>query len=302
MKYAKVKEKGQALLIILLVLSVGLTVVLSVASRSVTDINISTQEEDSLRAFSAAEAGIEESLLSGGSVPLTSLSNDAQFETDYVVPSAGSRFYYPQNLYSGERAPFWLVSHDANGVLTCNGEPCLQANSAQFCWGDPDAAVDNTSPAIEVSIFYDDTQNTTTSDDYSNVSIRRVAYDGVSARQASNNFSPASSGCNIDGKDYLFSTGTIDFSTIGISCGDTAGCLLLASVRMFYNETTAHPIGITTAPLSGSSLPSQGVRIESTGTSGDATRKVTVYRTFSTAPGIFDAGVFSYTNLLKSNN
>ena len=56
-------QKGQALIIILLVMSVVLTVVLSSVSRSVTEIVVTGYEEDALRAFSAAEAGVEEKLL-----------------------------------------------------------------------------------------------------------------------------------------------------------------------------------------------------------------------------------------------
>lgn len=58
----KLKNRGQMILVILLVMAVGLTIGLSVASRSITDVNFSTKIEDSSRAFSAAESGIEEAL------------------------------------------------------------------------------------------------------------------------------------------------------------------------------------------------------------------------------------------------
>ena len=50
-------QSGQALLVILLSMAVILTLVLSVASSSITDVTVTTFEEDALRAFSAAEAG-----------------------------------------------------------------------------------------------------------------------------------------------------------------------------------------------------------------------------------------------------
>lgn len=53
---------GQAALIVTLVVIVGLTVAVAVISRSVTDVGISTQEEERARSFSAAEAGIEDAL------------------------------------------------------------------------------------------------------------------------------------------------------------------------------------------------------------------------------------------------
>ncbi len=62
----KIKQNsGQTLLIIVLIAAVILTVGLAVASYSITDIKISQQEEESARAFSAAEAGIEEALKLG---------------------------------------------------------------------------------------------------------------------------------------------------------------------------------------------------------------------------------------------
>lgn len=55
-------NSGQAALIILLIMVALLTIGLSVVSHSVTDISISQDEEEAMRAFSAAEAGIEEAL------------------------------------------------------------------------------------------------------------------------------------------------------------------------------------------------------------------------------------------------
>lgn len=56
------KNSGQITLVALLVMVVLLTVGLAVVSRSVTDIRISKEAEESARAFSAAEAGIEDLL------------------------------------------------------------------------------------------------------------------------------------------------------------------------------------------------------------------------------------------------
>ena len=60
----KTVQAGQALLIVLLVTAVALTVGLAAVSRSVTEVEISREEEEAVRAFSAAEAGIEEVLKS----------------------------------------------------------------------------------------------------------------------------------------------------------------------------------------------------------------------------------------------
>jgi len=69
------KDLGQIALGILLIMVVLLTVGLAVVSRSVTDIRISKETEESARAFSVAEAGIEEMLkrevLTPGTEPIS---------------------------------------------------------------------------------------------------------------------------------------------------------------------------------------------------------------------------------------
>lgn len=57
-------SKGQAVLIVLLVIAVALGFGLSIISQSVTDVKISKQEQEAARAFNAAEAGVEEALKS----------------------------------------------------------------------------------------------------------------------------------------------------------------------------------------------------------------------------------------------
>lgn len=58
----KSRKSGQVVLIVLLVVVVVLTIGLSLISQSVTDISISKDEQEAIRAFSAAEAGIESAL------------------------------------------------------------------------------------------------------------------------------------------------------------------------------------------------------------------------------------------------
>ena len=55
-------QSGQILIIILLVLVVGISIVLSLSARSLTDIRTTTSTEQSNRAYFAAEAGIERAL------------------------------------------------------------------------------------------------------------------------------------------------------------------------------------------------------------------------------------------------
>src|SRR3989338_3701872 len=74
-------QSGQMLLVVVLVMVVALTVGLSVASRTITSLKISKQNEDSQRAFQAAETGIQEALqqLSGNHTVAGILDNQASF-------------------------------------------------------------------------------------------------------------------------------------------------------------------------------------------------------------------------------
>lgn len=78
---------GQAALIVTLVVIVGLTVAVAVISRSVTDVGVSTQEEERARSFSAAEAGVEDALrqdlssIAGGNFQV----GGQETTTDYTV-------------------------------------------------------------------------------------------------------------------------------------------------------------------------------------------------------------------------
>jgi len=73
-------QRGQAALIALLVLTVATTIGLSLIARSTTDVSITRTQEESSRAFSAAEAGIELALKSGADV---ATSTDSTLHTTY---------------------------------------------------------------------------------------------------------------------------------------------------------------------------------------------------------------------------
>jgi Tfp pilus assembly protein PilX len=251
----KKNESGQALILVLLSLSVVLTLVLYIVSRSVTDIAVSSQQEESVRAFSAAEAGIEKALVVGSSMPS---GPQGIGDSSYVANVSGSAqgstgFAYPISLSNGDSATFWLAEHDTSGNLTATG--AFTGTSMKICWGD--AA---TAPAIEVTVYYE-----TTSSNLSTVQTKRWAYDANAARAVGNSFTSAlgSGSCTIAGQSYAFQ------ETLTLPAN-----LLLARVRMFYNGVPQN-VGIDVS-ASGKVLPSQGQNITSTGTAGGSNRKISV--------------------------
>ncbi|HLC83617.1 MAG TPA: hypothetical protein VJI69_07290 [Bacteroidia bacterium] len=251
----KASQSGQALLIVLLSMAAILTVVLSVASRSVTDISVTTSEEDALRAFSAAEAGVEKALLTGLGSSEYPIPGDTSVGFDATIDNAqaeGTDFIYPSLLKPGESATFWFVGKDQNGNLTCaNGCLHQKPQIKTLCWGaDP-----SQKPAVILTVYYDWTGsgvgNAVASGDYSNIKIARQAFDADTGRTSSNNFlGPTITGskCQINGKTFQYKRININLSgdpnggsgDLGIpnNCRNKEGCLIMAKVRVLYNDPT----------------------------------------------------------------
>ena len=293
----KLRREGQALLIVLLSMAVILTVVLSVISRSITDISTTTYSEEALRAFSAAEAGVERALIVGSDV--NESIGDASFTADISGLAEGSaNFNYPVDVYSGESIYIWFVSHDPSGDLVCFDPnlPCYSGSRLQFCWGRAGTPVDSSSPAVEISIFYDATQAGVGSGNFSAVKVARATFDPYAGRNPANSFQTSQGSCTVGTTNYAFSQ-RIDLSTLNIPCLGAHPCLLTARVRILYNNL-AQPIGVN---VEDGTLPSQGKFVESTGvtTSQSSKRKIQAYRTYGGPPSIFDAAVFSEQSVTK---
>ncbi len=290
-------QSGQALLLILLAMAAALTIAFSIVSRSVSDISVTTKEEESLRAFSAAEAGIEEVLVSNmseGAPPITDSLTEVPASYNAKVtgfPESSNVYLYPIDMEAGEVATIWFVSHDTDGSLTCDPpNPCFNGNLMDVCWGRP---VGSTTPtALEVSVLYDHPTY--------GLQITRVVLDSEIGR-IPNSLTASTTACNLnDGiRSQTFKyQKQINFETdLGISSSLARGSLKLAKIRVLFNNTTEN-LGVK---VSGGSdnLPSQGRRVESTGTSGESVRRVDVYELYPDTPSIFDSAVFSPQSITK---
>jgi len=264
-------QSGQALVLVLLGLAVVLTVVLFILSRSVTDISVSSSQSQSASAFSAAEAGVEQTLVVGSAPSGSTLvgTGGASY-TAGVTPLGGTSFVYPIDMNSGDDVVLWLKSQDSS--------PNFTGTNLKICWGKPGTYSDpNMIPAIEVSLYYGATAATT--------QIFRSAYDSNSSRPSPNSFTlpdNSSGACSISGKTFKFS------KTISLS-GLTNPQFVV--VRMFYNTDTSQPVGFSSTDSS--TFPTQGITIDSSGTSGTSTRRVEVFQSWSEVPSIFQYAIFS---------
>lgn len=277
------KDPGQALLIIVLIMTVALTIGLAVVSRSVTDIAISYQEEEAARAFSTAEAGIEDALaqnLAIGGAPLSGSIGLVDYTVSASAQGGGRVFIFPQAIEAGETQTVWLVGHNADGEPDA-GEGSFGGNVLVFHWGNEGQAADEaTTPALEASLFYEDGGL---------MIIKRNAFDPNEARRADNDFGPPEidGPYSLGGKNFAFKRG---FSSA------PAGTPYILRLTLFYNDE-AQILGVWTD----SDLPFQGKCYEAVATvsSSGVSRKVKQCQFYKAPPKVFDYVLFSQGRLAK---
>lgn len=255
---ARKTERGQVLLIIVLIMVVSLTVGLAVVSRSIVSIRTSTEEENSQRAFSAAEAGIEKVLKSGSSidspVSLEAGKTEIKQATTNVIEGTLFLLNGGNPVEKDDGADIWLVAHNTDGTPNYTTP---WTGSLTLYWGLTGGACPNIA-AMEII---------TISGNLSAPSSNRYVYDPCSSR--GNNFSSPTVGPNIiNDKTFNYRT------TIAITNG------FIVRATPLYTST---PIGVTATVA----LPSQGKRVESIGESGGTTRKISLFQGWRKLPSEF---------------
>lgn len=117
------KRPGQIALIVILVTVVGLTVAVSVLSRSVTTVAISTKEQEKARSFSAAEAGIEDALRQD----LSSITTPQNF-------NVGSGGESNVNYTVGKQESVQTKTSPGRTITISWNTPGVTATSADVSW------------------------------------------------------------------------------------------------------------------------------------------------------------------------
>lgn len=274
------KERGQVLLIVVLVLVIGLVVGLSVAARTITNLRISTEEENSQRAFSAAEAGIEQLLNSGdSSIPPTDFDNKTQYSATSNSIS-GTQFLINdgKTVFKDDGVDIWLVDHNADGSLNYSSgwqSPLITGNrNISFHWGD--SATGCNEAAFEIIAITGSSAAPRTT---------RYGVDPCNARRVSNKFSSA------DNRPYSSAGQNFYFEyTITINNDVSKGIVvrvipLYASARVAIRACNNNGLGGGNC----TPLPSQGSRVESIGTdtTSNTARKIAVFQGFPKLPNEF---------------
>lgn len=280
-------QSGQVLLITLLVMSIATTVALSLVNRLTTDLNITSQLEESSRAFNAAEAGVELALKNrvgtGGPIEIAP-GTSIKYEVNLSDVGGLRIFTFSHKTREGATETVWLVRHDDTTGLPII-TPTYTNDTIDLCWSD-----ESPKAAVAVSLLYKDSAS-------GQYRVARVASDPITARRngtgsynPANNFSapttsPPTAAC---GDTNMYKQTITMRPTLGIQpASDT---VIALRIRPIYNEAT-----IAVRGEAATTIPKQGNQITSVGqTATGITRKIIVYQSYRAPSSIFDAGIFSY--------
>ncbi|OGG11489.1 hypothetical protein A2Z00_03520 [Candidatus Gottesmanbacteria bacterium RBG_13_45_10] len=278
------KQSGQVVLITLLVLTIATTVALSLISRTTTDTSITNQVEESSRAFSAAEAGIEEALKIGVGTSLPTAiigSPDVSYSVSMAsIGGAAGAYQFPRKTLKDTTETVWLVDHQSSGALAEPLSPTYVSPSIDICWSS-----ESTTPALVVTVLYRESSD-------GSYRILKGAYDPNSSRTSANKFSaPTASTGGCSGTTNTTYRETFTFNALNPSVDPATDTLIALRLRPIYSDATLAVNAVMALPL-------QGNRIESTGSTQTGTnRKIVVFQEYRAPASMFDAAIYSYSPL-----
>lgn len=255
---SKIAQKGQILLIVILIMVVTLTVGLSIVTRTITNLRTTREERTSQQAFSAAEAGIEKIISTNATTLQGALSNDASFSTN-VTNVSGTTFLVNNGnvVPKDDGADVWLSTYPTYATPFTGSVTVYWSTPTDTCNANP---ATNTKAALEIVILSGTTP--------SNAVARTIPLDPCAARATNNNFiTTIQSGGQVGSKSFGH-----NYTITGVTSG-----LLMRIVPLYASSIVA-------VSGSGGGLPLQGQVIESTGTSGETQRKITVYKGYPKLP------------------
>ncbi len=273
------QERGQALLIVILIMVIALTVGLSLVSRSIVNVNNTNAEAGSQKAFQAAEAGVEIGLqkqlgTSDITIGSTTIAPKEIIQQVVVHPIEGSSIILNNGnpVAQDEGIDVWLTNYPDYSGTPWTG-------TIYVYWGSKSACND---AAIEAIVIQGASSKDTTA------TINRYGADGCGTsldaslnRIGDNKFSGAVVGGSVGGKTFNFST------AISVKQG------LLMRLIPLYTNTPIAIVGYDTSnPANLQNFPSQGRFITATGSYGTVQRKVSFFQGYPLLPSEFFYGIF----------
>jgi len=268
-------QNGQILLIVVLTMIVALTVGLSIAARVVTELKLSKQNEESQRAFQAAESGIQQTIERQSSIgtlnsPIN-LDNNSSFSTTYTTDNGTAIIMNnSQEVDQASGADVWLSDYSSNPAnLFQNPMGAGSPVGITMYWGTPTqtcAATSgpNVAPAIEVVLLSGTVANPTISKNVFEAS-------GCSRITGATTAAAAGGGYNLKGLNFRNSV-ALTFGGNSLQNG------LIMKVIPIFNSS------IVGFQANNVVFPAQGSIVTSTGTSGDTVRKVVYFQSYPQLP------------------
>lgn len=285
-------QQGQIIILLILVLVVGLAVGLSVIQRSLTDISTSSQVEQSARALSAAEAGLEKALQTNSGVSTSPIGDTSNIEQVYkvTIPAPGQALEYPP-ISREELAHVWLTDPQTLSSFYNTGTN----DYLDIYWGNQDVSVSDV-PAIAITVVYQ------SSDAGNPYNVKKYFYDPLSLRRANNSFDNPTGCSHSPITTSLSPTTPKSFYckvkiTVGTSVITDLSKLILIRARLLYNSTAQ---SFAVAPSTGKSLPIQAKIFVSVGSSGGTQRTIQLFQMDKyIVPPYLDYSIFAAGEISK---
>lgn len=262
------RKSGQILVLVLLVVVVALSVGLSVASRNITNIRTSTQTEQSQRAFSAAEGGVEDVLarLSTIASQAAVASPEGYKDKVQVGELAADVTVRAANVYEA------LVEEGTVAQIDLSG---ATGSQIQIEWAKTSDETESVKPAsIEVTQVFK----------------KGAGYDQARSAWSGGNFGGERDESGFGSPNCFPSAAFAKCTRVALESQ-----AVFLRIRPFWNRTT-----VKVASVDGN-LPVQTYDVTSTATTElGVTRKVQVTRTaLPQLPAAFDYVLFSENDIAK---
>lgn len=253
----KGRQKGQILLIVVLVSVISLTVGLAAVSRSITNTRVSTEESNSQKALTAAEAGLEDQIkrASGEQPDSKQFDNNSGYSAKTTEIKQRSKILinnYEISVNQHEGADVWLTNYP-----DFSGTP-YRGTLTVYWTGPAGNCTNSTQPAIEIVVVHGNKANP---------SLTRYPVDACYATRG-------------NGFNNVTSNGNLSFETKTFKYSYTTPAIVDGYIARIIPIYVSTKVGVASSVI----LPAQGFEIESTGTSGDTVRKVKVFQSFPSLP------------------
>ncbi len=251
-------QKGQVLLITVMLLATVITVVMTVAFNTTTETQISILEQESQRALSAAEAGLEAALKNspGTAVSLGSLVGlESGITGTAEVLNTTSQTFVSPLLQKDETYTFYLSDFStANGVNSFTNY--FSGNVTLYFQGS--CADDGQGVVLEIVRVKDDN------------SITRYLTDPCSY-MASSSLAASANAVPVGGVSFGYKTSAVPIT------GDTR----LFMVRALFNSTQLALQGSSNLPLQGKTVVSEAR------TAGGVAKRIQLFQSYPQIPTDF---------------